>query len=147
MCRFHKQFTARTSQSTIKWMTKVVQTSQEVLWCSTLVYGFVIDGMDQKKTLFPHFVCVPKNLKEENFIQFHLVGCMVFNGEMIPSLLYSSKYSQWCKFDHQHNSPCHYSLAWWSSRSPISTIGQHKPGKQKPGRVWLSKHACRIGNF
>ena len=46
--------------------------------------GLIIDGMDQKKTLLPHFVCVPKNLKEENFIQFHLVGCMVFNGEMFP---------------------------------------------------------------
>ena len=31
--------------------------------------GLIIDGMDQtKKTLLPHFVHVPKNLKEENFI-------------------------------------------------------------------------------
>jgi len=40
----------------------------------------IIDGMDQKKTLLPHFVCTPKNLPEGNFIHYHLVGCMVFNG-------------------------------------------------------------------
>ena len=52
--------------------------------------GLIIDGMDQKKTLLPHFVRVPKNLKEENFIQFHLVGCMVFNGEMIPRVYFTA---------------------------------------------------------
>lgn len=36
----------------------------------------------RKKMLFPHIVQVPKNLKEENLIQFHLVGCMVYNGQM-----------------------------------------------------------------
>ena len=47
--------------------------------------GLIIDGMDQtKKTLLPHFVHVPKNLKEEKFMQFHLVGCKVFNGQMCP---------------------------------------------------------------
>ena len=33
---------------------------------------------------------MPKNLKEENFIQFHLVGCMVFNGEMIPRVYFTA---------------------------------------------------------
>ena len=57
--------------------------------------GLIIDGMDQKKTLLPHFVRVPKNLKEENFIEMHLVGCMVFNGRNVSKgLLCSSKYSQ-----------------------------------------------------
>ena len=42
----------------------------------------------RKKTLFPHFVRVPKNLKEENFIQFHLVGCMVFKGQIFPSVYF-----------------------------------------------------------
>jgi hypothetical protein len=45
--------------------------------------GMIIDGMEQKKTLLPHFVHTPKKL-QENFIQFHLVGCMVFNGKMCP---------------------------------------------------------------
>jgi hypothetical protein len=30
--------------------------------------GMIIDGMDQKKTLLPHFFHTPKNLQEENFI-------------------------------------------------------------------------------
>ena len=28
----------------------------------------IIDGMDHNKTNLPHFKCVPKDLKEENFI-------------------------------------------------------------------------------
>jgi hypothetical protein len=52
--------------------------------------GMIIDGMDQKKTLLPHFVHTPKNLQEENFIQFHLVGCMVFNGKMCPMVYFTS---------------------------------------------------------
>ena len=52
--------------------------------------GLIINGMDKKKILLPHFVCVPKNLKEENFIHFHLVGCMVFNGQMSPSVYFTT---------------------------------------------------------
>jgi hypothetical protein len=52
--------------------------------------GLIIDGMDQKKTLLPHFVCTPKNLQEENFIQFHLVGCMVFNGKICPRFYFTT---------------------------------------------------------
>ena len=48
----------------------------------------IIDGMDQKKTLLPHFIRTPKKLQEENFIQFHLVGCMVFNGTMCPRVYF-----------------------------------------------------------
>lgn len=44
----------------------------------------IIDGMDHKKTLLPHFVRTTKNLQEENVIQSHLVGCMVFNGKISP---------------------------------------------------------------
>lgn len=44
--------------------------------------GLVIDGMDQKKTLVPHFLRAPKNLKEENFVQLHVVGALIFNGVM-----------------------------------------------------------------
>ena len=33
---------------------------------------------------------MPKNLKEENFIQFHLVGCMVFKGEMFPRVYFTT---------------------------------------------------------
>ena len=50
--------------------------------------GLIIDGMDQKKTLLPQFVHTPKNLQEENFIQYHLVGCMVFNGKMLPRVYF-----------------------------------------------------------
>ena len=50
----------------------------------------IIDGMDQKKTLLPHFVRTPKKLQEENFIQFHLVGCMVFNGKMCPRVYFTT---------------------------------------------------------
>jgi hypothetical protein len=32
--------------------------------------GMIIDGMDQKKTLLPHFVHTPKNLQEENLFSF-----------------------------------------------------------------------------
>ena len=50
--------------------------------------GLIIDGMEQKKTLLPHFVRTPKNLQKENFMQFHLVGCMVFNGKMSPTVYF-----------------------------------------------------------
>jgi len=46
--------------------------------------------MDQKKTLLPHFVHTPKHLQEEYFIQFHLVGCMVFNGKMLPRVYFTA---------------------------------------------------------
>ena len=52
--------------------------------------GLIIDGMDRKKTRLPHFVHVPNNLKEENFIQFHLVGCMVFHGQMFPRVYFTA---------------------------------------------------------
>ena len=52
--------------------------------------GLIIDGMDQKKTLIPHFVRTPKKLQEENFIQFHLVSCMVFNGKMLPIVYFTT---------------------------------------------------------
>jgi len=50
----------------------------------------LIDGMDQKKTLLPHFVRTPKNLQEEKIIQFHLFGCMVFNGKMLPRVYFTA---------------------------------------------------------
>ena len=40
----------------------------------------VIDGMDQKKTNLPHFVNVPKDLPEADFLRLHLVGALIFNG-------------------------------------------------------------------
>ena len=57
---------------------------------SNKYFGLIIDVMDQKKTLLPHFFRTPKNLKEENFIQFHLVGYMVFNGKMSPRFYFTS---------------------------------------------------------
>jgi hypothetical protein len=30
--------------------------------------GMIIDGVDQKKTVLPHFVCTKNDLQEENFI-------------------------------------------------------------------------------
>ena len=51
----------------------------------------IIDDMDQKKTILPHFVCTPKKLQEENFIQFHLVGCMIFNEKMCPRVYFTAQ--------------------------------------------------------
>jgi hypothetical protein len=48
----------------------------------------IIDGMDQKKTLLTHFVHTPNTLDNHNFIQFHLVGCMVFNGKKCPRVYF-----------------------------------------------------------
>ena len=48
--------------------------------------GLIIDGMDKKKTLFPHFSRIPTSLKEENLIKFHLAGCLVFDGRMSPNI-------------------------------------------------------------
>jgi hypothetical protein len=45
--------------------------------------------MNRKKTLLPHFVQLPKNL-EDNFIQFHLVDCMVLYGQMPPMVYFTS---------------------------------------------------------
>ena len=50
--------------------------------------GLIIDGMDQKKTIFPHLTHTPNNLRVENFVQFPLVVCMVFNGQMFPRVYF-----------------------------------------------------------
>jgi hypothetical protein len=49
--------------------------------------SMIIDGIEQKKTLLPHFVCTPKSL-QENFIQFHLVDCMVLMKKMCPRVYF-----------------------------------------------------------
>ncbi|MCO5595791.1 hypothetical protein L7F22_049839 [Adiantum nelumboides] len=59
--------------------------------------GLVIDGMDQKKTLIPHFLRPPKNLNEENFVQLHVVGALIFNGVMISRVF--------TNFPNLHNDP------------------------------------------
>ena len=59
--------------------------------------GLVIDGMDQKKTMLPHFMRPPKNLKEENFIQLHVVGALIFNGVMSSRIFIN--------FPNIHNDP------------------------------------------
>ena len=70
----------------------------------------------RKKTLLEHFVCVPKNLKEENFIQLHLVGCMVFNGQMSPRVYFTTP--------NIHNdanitiSVSHHALTHWYGNLP-----------------------------
>lgn len=44
--------------------------------------GLVIDGMDQKKTRLPHFRRTPKSVDDVCFIQMHVVGCLIFNGDL-----------------------------------------------------------------
>lgn len=44
--------------------------------------GIVIDGMDQKKTRLPHWPRPPKSIDESCLVQLHVVGCLVFNGEL-----------------------------------------------------------------
>ena len=34
--------------------------------------SLIIDGMDQKKTFLPHFLCTPKKLQEENLVVWSL---------------------------------------------------------------------------
>ena len=71
-------------------MTKFVQHRKKCYNSPHKYMSLIIDGMDNKKTLLPHFLLVPKNLKEENFIQFHLVGFMVFNGQMSPRAYFTT---------------------------------------------------------
>ncbi len=44
--------------------------------------GVVIDGMDQKKTRLPHWPRTPKSVDESCLLQMHVVGCLVFHGEL-----------------------------------------------------------------
>ena len=44
----------------------------------------------RKNALATSCLNVPNNLKEENFIQFNLVGCMVFNGQMSPRVYFTT---------------------------------------------------------
>ena len=55
--------------------------------------GMIIDGMDQNKTLLPHFFRTPKNLHENNLFSFTwlVVGFQWKN--VSKGLLHSSKYS------------------------------------------------------
>ena len=53
-------------------------------------FCLIDDVMDQNKTLLAHFVRTPKNLQEENFIQYHLVSCMVFTGKMFPRVYFTT---------------------------------------------------------
>eukprot|EP01018_Ginkgo_biloba_P010915 Gb_30936 [translate_table: standard] len=75
----HREQQARERQKLYKHRKKCYDSPHKYM-------GLIIDGMDQKKTVLPHFARIPKNMKEENFIQMHLVGCLVFNGHIIPKL-------------------------------------------------------------
>ena len=44
--------------------------------------GIVIDGMDQKKTRLPHWPRPPKSVDESCLLQMHVVGCLIFHGEL-----------------------------------------------------------------
>jgi hypothetical protein len=44
--------------------------------------GIVIDGMDQKKTRLPHWPRTPKSVDESCLLQMHVVGSLVFHGEL-----------------------------------------------------------------
>jgi hypothetical protein len=44
--------------------------------------GIVIDGMDKKKTRLPHWYKVPKSADESCLLQMHVVGCLVYHGEI-----------------------------------------------------------------
>ena len=70
-----------------------------------------------KRKNFYHILSVhPKNLQEENFIQFHLVGCMVFNGKMCPRVYFTTP--------NIHNDAnltitiIHHVLTHWSGNIP-----------------------------
>ncbi|KAL3694379.1 hypothetical protein R1sor_008030 [Riccia sorocarpa] len=45
-----------------------------------------IDGMDQKKTAFPHFSKQPKSVDGAALVGVHLVGAMIFHGVLQPKL-------------------------------------------------------------
>ena len=105
--------------------------------------GLIIDGMDQRKTLLPHFLHVPNNLKEENFIQFHLVGCRVFNGKMFPRVYFTTP--------NIHNDAnltitiIHHVLSHWLGDLPEVLYLQLDNASQKNKNqvvFAISKHAC-----
>ena len=90
MCKFHNQSTSRTSESTIKWKTKNVQHRKKCYDDPNKYLGMIIDGMDQKKTLLPHFVHTPKNL-QEHLVSLGWLYCFQWKN-VSKSLLHSSKY-------------------------------------------------------
>ena len=90
MCRFHSQSASRASRKTNKWKEKLYKHRNNCYDNTNKYLGLIIDGMDQKETLLPHFVHTPKNLQEDIFIQYHLVSCMVFNGKMLPNVYFTA---------------------------------------------------------
>jgi len=45
----------------------------------------IINGINQNKILLLHFFFTPKNLQEENFIQFDVVSYMAINEKIYPT--------------------------------------------------------------
>lgn len=88
--RIHREQQSTERQKLAKHRKKCLEKKDKYL-------GLVIDGMDQKKTMLPHFMRPPKNLKEENFIQLHVVGALVFNGVMSSRIFVN--------FPNIHNDP------------------------------------------
>lgn len=73
--------------------------------------GIVIDGMDKKKTYLPHFVRVPKDIKEDTFVQMHLVGCLIYHRALQARVFLT--------YPNVHNDPnltitiLHYIITKW----------------------------------
>ena len=53
--------------------------------------SIIIDGMDQAKTVLPHYERIPKYIDGKEKIHMHLNGVLVaaHNANKVPSLLYS----------------------------------------------------------
>ena len=103
--------------------------------------GLIIDGMDEKKRLLPHFVHTPKNIQEENFIQYDLVTCMVFNGKMLPRVYFT--------IQNIHNDAnmtiaiIHDVLSHWFGNLPeVLYLQLNTSCENKNNFFWISKHAC-----
>ena len=84
-----KELQAHHNQQSVEWK-KLYKDRNKCYDESHKYMGLIIDGMDLKKHFFHILFVYQNNLKEEIFMQFHLVGCMVFNGHMSPRVYFTN---------------------------------------------------------
>lgn len=107
------------SRRTIKYkVTNLPKHKKKCLNYKEKYLGSVIDGMAQTKTSIPHFIRSPKSLKEENFIQLHVVGALVLNVVLTSRVAFIN-------FPNIHNDPnptviiIHKIISDWSGVLPV----------------------------
>lgn len=93
-----------------------------------------------KENTSANFFCKPKKLQDGNYVQFHLVDCMVFNRKMFPRIYNDATFTI---------TIIRHVFTHWSTNIPqVVYLQLDNTGHEKKSNyIRISKHACWIGNI